>query len=359
MFEKFPKDLSTDSWKKQAEKELKGKPLDELNIKTNNGFVLQPYYKKEQDRREVAILTPSEPVKIKRSFIVNSDISKLNKSILFALNRGVNVIELELSDAVSIEELNTIFKEVVLAYIQLDLVFISYDVFVSFTKAVEASNLKWCSLTGSLKIHNYTLTTIPPVFKNFRCFVLEEVNTALSSSEVIASILNQAKKNIDSFEGSEFSIDELSKHFGITVSVSTNFFDSLVFVRALRICWAAFINAYAPEHNCSTYIHLTAKYSVDMYEEGENAYNNILRQTTQATSAILGSVDVLHIRSFNTNSAKVDNEFAERISLNVLHVLKEESFLDAVKAPASGAYFFEEYTNKMVKSAWEEFVKKA
>jgi methylmalonyl-CoA mutase len=77
-----------------------------------------------------------------------------------------------------------------------------------------------------------------------------------------------------------------------------------------------------------------------------DAWTNLLRNTTEAFSAVLGGCDVLTVRAFH---------YPERLAENVQLVLKEEAHLDKVTDPAGGSYYIEALTNSLACAAWKLF----
>jgi methylmalonyl-CoA mutase len=73
-------------------------------------------------------------------------------------------------------------------------------------------------------------------------------------------------------------------------------------------------------------------------------YNNLLRVTTEALSAVIGGCDSLTVEPFG---------FDPHLAENVQHILRKESHLDAVADPAGGSYFVEALTAALAREAWK------
>ncbi len=78
-------------------------------------------------------------------------------------------------------------------------------------------------------------------------------------------------------------------------------------------------------------------------------YVNILRNTTEAMSAILGGCNSISISPFDEVFSN-STDFSKRISRNISNLLKEESYFDKVSDPAAGSFYIEELTDKLVES---------
>ena len=87
-------------------------------------------------------------------------------------------------------------------------------------------------------------------------------------------------------------------------------------------------------------------------------HTNKIRATTQAMSAVLGSVDMLTIAPSDALNAE-SSDFSRRIARNVQHLLQMESYLDKVADPAAGSFYIEKLTNQIAEAVWEKFQEKA
>jgi methylmalonyl-CoA mutase len=84
-------------------------------------------------------------------------------------------------------------------------------------------------------------------------------------------------------------------------------------------------------------------------------YTNLLRQTTEAMSAITGGIDNLVIHPYDAVSQTGSNALSERMALNISLILKEESYFDKVIDPLGGSYAIEEITQTIAKKSWDLF----
>jgi methylmalonyl-CoA mutase len=69
-----------------------------------------------------------------------------------------------------------------------------------------------------------------------------------------------------------------------------------------------------------------------------DAHTNLIRQTYEAMSAILGGANFLWVRPFDEENA---SSMERRVARNVSNVLRDEAYLDKVQDPAAGSYFLE------------------
>jgi methylmalonyl-CoA mutase len=83
-------------------------------------------------------------------------------------------------------------------------------------------------------------------------------------------------------------------------------------------------------------------------------WNNILRGTLAVFSAAVGGADAISVLPF-TQALGAPDEFARRLARDTQLVLQDESHIDAVDDPTSGAGGFEALTDELCQRAWALF----
>jgi methylmalonyl-CoA mutase len=73
---------------------------------------------------------------------------------------------------------------------------------------------------------------------------------------------------------------------------------------------------------------------------------NLIRCTTEATSAVLGGCDVLVV-----DAAR----FSPHLADSLMRILREESHLEVVSDPGGGSYYIEALTASIAKEAWKVY----
>jgi methylmalonyl-CoA mutase len=81
----------------------------------------------------------------------------------------------------------------------------------------------------------------------------------------------------------------------------------------------------------------------------------LLRQTTEALSAVIGGIQSLVIYPYDWMSTEPNESFTRRMATNISLLLKEESYLDKVIDPAGGSYAIEMLTKEIAERTWAEF----
>ena len=122
----------------------------------------------------------------------------------------------------------------------------------------------------------------------------------------------------------------------------------------ITILWAQIVKQYNPcnENACIANIHaVTSDWNKSIYDP----YVNMLRTQTEAMSSILGGVNSMTVKPFNS-SYEQPTLFSERIARNQQILLKEESHFDKVVDPSAGSYYIENLTDSIAEEAWKLFL---
>ena len=84
----------------------------------------------------------------------------------------------------------------------------------------------------------------------------------------------------------------------------------------------------------------------------QDPYNNIVRTAYEAMSAVLGGTQSLHTNSFDEAIA-LPTEFSARIARNTQLILQNETGVTNVVDPLAGSYYVEKLTADLVDAAWK------
>ena len=84
----------------------------------------------------------------------------------------------------------------------------------------------------------------------------------------------------------------------------------------------------------------------------QDPYNNVVRTAYEAMSAVLGGTQSLHTNALDEAMA-LPTEFSARIARNTQLILQEETGVCAVVDPLAGSYYVESLTAELADKAWE------
>lgn len=309
IFQQFPAPTPAD-WKEKIIKDLKGESFDKLIWHSREGIDVLPFYTNEDSER-YQLSIPEKSAKgwmiTERIFV--QDIVSANQEALKALQAGAGALVFDLQGK-------------------------------SFHKAEIDSLLEGILLeVAPLTFENYTeddRDMLEAVQKGACPFVVKISEQDTMSDELATALL----------QGVQYRDKDIRFHF----LIGGNYFFEIARLRALRWLWKQVCEIsnqpYSIFIQCETD---TRSFSI----EEENV--NMLRNTTEAMSAILGGCDSLII---NSHDILTDNsDFGKRIARNVHHILHYESYFNEIEDAAKGSYYIEYLTYQLCKKSWEKFSK--
>ena len=145
------------------------------------------------------------------------------------------------------------------------------------------------------------------------------------------------------------NIDDFAPRLSFFFGIGMNFFMDIAMLRAARILWADLVGGFAPKNPRSLMLRTHCQTSGWSLTE-QDPYNNIIRTTLEALSAVLGGTQSLHTNSFD-EAIGLPTEFSARIARNTQIIIQEESHICNVIDPLGGSYYVESLTHSIVKEA--------
>lgn len=393
LFAEFPP-ISAEEWRARVEQDLKGKSPEKLAWDTGEGFSLRPYYRQEDlDADQMALKQGPGAWPLRRGNAFNAQdqgwqviqelplhTPELGVHLAEAREAGVSAFWLTAEDASSFaEQLAHLPENLPLHQTALHLAFgqapslVASDLYVQLAER----NLKPELLTGTLL--NDPIGTalasgqVPshvelanaeagvqafaasPWFRAVGVDLSWVYRQGGNLSQQLAIALASTVEYLDFLEksGSEAPKAALLRKLAFTFPVGTSFFLEMAKFRSFRLLMARMLEAYD-----ITDAELASPFVMGRISEWHythyDAYNNLLRGTTGAMSAIMGGVQGLVIPAFDMLEG-APTATSLRLARNIQHLLQHESYLDQVKDPAGGSYYLEQATDGLAQSAWELF----
>ena len=150
------------------------------------------------------------------------------------------------------------------------------------------------------------------------------------------------------------SIHDIAQSFYFGFNVGATFFIEIAKLRAARQVWSNIMKAFgAEEEDRSMRIHaIPAFFTKTIFDVGVN----MLRNTTEAFSAVVGGVDTYENAPYDDTVRKGD-EFSRRIARNLQIMLQEEFGMLRPIDAAGGSWAIEKLTKEMAEKIWAEFQK--
>lgn len=306
IFEQFPA-ITAEEWKNKIIKDLKGAEFDKLIWHSKEDIEVLPFYTKE-DNQKYQLVIPEKQTQnswITEKIVVD-DVLTSNKDALFCLQNGANSIIFDLQHKTfSQTENETLLKDILLD--------VAAIYFVNYT--LENKNI-----LESLVENSCPVTLKIP---SLHSIVDELVYALIASSTKITPT-----------------------HFYFYTT--QNYFFEMAKLRAFRWLW----KQVCILKNIDDQIFIHSETSLYKRNEADE-YTNMLRNTTEAMSAILGGCDSLTINSHDI--AIGNTNFGKRIAINIHHILEHESSFNDIKDATKGSYYIEYLTYQLAMKSWEKF----
>ena len=149
---------------------------------------------------------------------------------------------------------------------------------------------------------------------------------------------------------SGLDVDQFAPRLSFFFAIGMNFFMEIAKLRAARILWATLMEKkFAPKDQRSLMLRTHCQTS-GVSLTSKDPYNNIIRTTVEAMSAVLGGTQSLHTNAFD-EALGLPTEFSAGIARNTQLVIQEETGITNVVDPLAGSYYIESLTNELVEAA--------
>ncbi len=381
--------VSTEEWKAKITADLKGADFDrKLVWRTNEGFNVQPFYRREDLAGLPALDTmPGEFPYLRgtrdnndwliRQAVTGETPEEINRHALHVLGLGVESLGIRLGRGMQAADLAVILKGVDLAKVEVNIDCCpgrAVEVAAELVKLIEGAGAAE-TFRGSVGFNPFKrllrhglefpkdaaaegkalFETVKGV-KGLRCFAVDSYmfnNAGAYITQELGYALAWGVEWMDMMTEAGLTPAEVACRIKFNMGISSNYFMELAKFRAGRMLWAEIVKAYEPECDCACKMHVhavTSEFNQTLYD----SHVNLLRSMTETMSAALAGVDSLETLPFD-RCYKCPDEFSERIARNQQILLREESHLDKVVDPAGGSYYIENLTASIAAQAWKVF----
>ncbi len=187
-------------------------------------------------------------------------------------------------------------------------------------------------------------------------------NSGASYSQEIAYALASLVDYLEQLKKSPLKLEKILSQIVFEFSFDANIFLNVAKIRAFRFLYHKILQTYGIEDKKQfpCYIKVvSSKRMLSLYD----AWTNMMRISSASFAAALSDVDM--IETFTHDSVLLENysakkeydqELSYRLSRNISHILKDESYLSKVIDPTGGSYFIEELTHQLSEKAWQLFL---
>lgn len=378
-------------WLDKIQVDLKGADFNKRLVwKTNEGFNVQPFYRKEDvERLQTPEAMPGEfpfvrgNKKLDNEWYVRQNITadsaaEANKKALDVLNKGVNSLGFHICGS----QLSREYVETLLEGIHCDCVELNFttckrhsvelaemlvDIFEKrgYDKDNIVASIDWDpmeKMLGGKDVEGVLQFAKPLVeaVKDYPHFRVIAVNTvALSNAgayivQELGYALAWGAEYLQMLVDAGVDATLAARKIKFNMGISENYFMEIAKFRAARLLWAEIVKEYNPSCDCACKMIVnaeTTRYNMTLFD----AYVNMLRSQTETMSAALAGVHSIVVTPFDA-AYETPNEFSDRIARNQQLLLKEECHFDTVVDPSAGSYYIEELTSSLAKEAWKIFL---
>ncbi|GLB51272.1 methylmalonyl-CoA mutase small subunit [Neptunitalea chrysea] len=370
--------VSKEEWKQKAIVDLKGADFDRRLVwKTYEGISVQPFYTQEDTENkelasdifeyqksgernwtsylEIEVVDETEANKLAHKMLhfdatgILFELKNPEQTNLEALLSGLNLGELNIS--FKTEKPNATFLENYFNYC------LSQNVGLNTLKGFYQSDV----------IEDFITNGTPLDFKEFAKVVAVAskapefygvtirshafADSGANATQEIAFVFNKLVDYITQVtEKSELSAADVLNNTLFNLAIGGDYFFEISKIRAIRLLYQTIASSYGVENTNVKILSSSGLWTKSLFDPNVN----MLRNTTEAMSALLGGCDALLIQPHNSSYQKV-SDFSHRIALNISNLLKKEAYFDKVVDPAAGSYYLETLTESLAENALSLF----
>ncbi len=403
-------------WQSLAEKELRDRALDDLNWQTPEGIEVKPVYTKQDvedlahmggmpgfapyTRGPRATMYTGRPWTIRQyaGFSTAEESNAFYRKGLAAGQQGVSVAfdlathrgydsdhERVIGDVGkagvaidSVEDMKILFDGIPLDKVSVSMTMNGavIPVLASFIVAGEEQGVNRADLSGTIQndvlkefmvrntyiyppepsmrivsdIIEYTSTQMPRFNSiSISGYHMQEAGATLVQE--LAFTLADGREYVRAAIDRGLDVDAFAPRLSFFFAIGMNFFMEAAKLRAARFLWHRIMSEFGAKKPGSLMLRTHCQTSGVSLQE-QDPYNNIVRTTLEAMSAVLGGTQSLHTNSFDEAMA-LPTEFSARIARNTQLILQNETGVTNVVDPLAGSYYVEKLTSDLGDAAWE------
>jgi len=145
-------------------------------------------------------------------------------------------------------------------------------------------------------------------------------------------------------------VDDFVPRISFFFNAHSDFFEEIAKYRAARALWASAVrDRFGPRDERSWKLRFHTQ-TAGVSLTAQQPYNNVVRTSLQALSAVLGGTNSLHTNSLDEALALPTAE-AATLALRTQQILAHENGLGSTADPLGGSYFVEKLTSDMEQEA--------
>jgi len=403
------------TWASLAEKELRGRPIEDLNWHTPEGITVKPLYTAADvqgldhtgslpgmapyTRGPKATMYAGRPWTVRQyaGFSTAEESNQFYRSNLAAGQQGLSVafdlpthrgydsdhprVEGDVGKAGvaidSVEDMKILFDGIPLGEVSVSMTMNGavLPVMANYIVAAEEQGVEPQQLAGTLQndilkefmvrntyiyppgpsmrvvadIIGYTATNMPK-FNSISISGYHMQEAGATNIEELAFTIADGIEYVRTAINRGLDVDAFAPRLSFFFGIGMNFFMEIAKLRAARILWATLMEEKFSPKNSGSLVLRTHCQTSGVSLTSQDPYNNIMRTTIEAMSAVLGGTQSLHTNAFDEALA-LPTPFSARIARNTQLLIQEETGVTQVVDPLAGSYYVEALTNELVEAA--------
>ncbi len=403
------------TWASLAEKELRGRPIEDLNWHTPEGITVKPLYTAADvqgldhtgslpgmapyTRGPKATMYAGRPWTVRQyaGFSTAEESNQFYRSNLAAGQQGLSVafdlpthrgydsdhprVEGDVGKAGvaidSVEDMKILFDGIPLGEVSVSMTMNGavLPVMANYIVAAEEQGVEPQQLAGTLQndilkefmvrntyiyppgpsmrvvadIIGYTATNMPK-FNSISISGYHMQEAGATNVEELAFTIADGIEYVRTAINRGLDVDAFAPRLSFFFGIGMNFFMEIAKLRAARILWATLMEEKFSPKNSGSLVLRTHCQTSGVSLTSQDPYNNIIRTTIEAMSAVLGGTQSLHTNAFDEALA-LPTPFSARIARNTQLLIQEETGVTQVVDPLAGSYYVEALTNELVEAA--------
>lgn len=272
---------------------------------------------------------------------------EMNKKSLSLLMKGAEALIIDFS-SFSLAQCDQVIQGIGFEYIKATLICHTQEQFDWAHNKLAAINTHLLTIVYDNKLHD------SEGIRNLIVDASSAQKVGANNSQEIAYALHKGHELLVQAMETGLTIDQAVAKIKFNFGIGSNYYFEIAKFRAFRTLWASLVSAYNPSHTCSCLPYVSAE-TGSLNKSLKDPDTNLLRQTTEAMSAIIAGVNELLIRPYNWRSKEKKVDRSQRFATNIGLILREESYLDKVIDPAGGSYAIEDVTVELESASWKLF----
>ena len=379
-------------WLDKIEVDLKGADFQKRLVwRTNEGFNVQPFYRREDvEKLQTPLSLPGEYPFVRgnkkhdnewyvRQNIVAASAKEAKQKALDVLNKGVTSLGFRIpGNEVSKDYVATLLDGIFCDCVELNFstckrhsvelagILVDYFQEKGYDKEKIVASIDWDPIekivvkgkdTEALLQYAKTLVETVKDYPHFRVISVNTVALNNAGAYIVQELgyaLAWGAEYLQQLVEAGVEPTLAARKIKFNMGISENYFMEIAKFRAARLLWADIVKQFEPVCDCACKMIVnaeTSRYNMTLFD----AYVNMLRSQTETMSAALAGVHSIVVTPFDA-AYETPNEFSERIARNQQLLLKEECHFATVVDPSAGSYYIEELTTSLANEAWKIFL---